>query len=232
MVAGNGKNVVFADTCGERAGAAEDNGDLRCQVCIREVPFKRSLLKYLPSFPTLQVLSCLQLLGRGNVFQDIYHMSWMSMQTAAATFHRFCKHFAAELYDEHIFLPTGAYQDKVMADYARIGFTGAVGSTDVTHLPWGMCPYNQARSHTGKEGFPTLAYQVTVSHTKRVLAVTPGFTGSTNDKTIIRFDGAVTKIRTDPIYTDRTYKLYRRDGTPFETKGCYLLVDNGYHKVR
>ncbi|CAB1097890.1 unnamed protein product [Ectocarpus sp. CCAP 1310/34] len=178
----------------------------------------------------LKVLACLQILARGNCFADIYHMSFISMQTAAATFHRFTRYFAREMYAEHIFLPTGDYQKKVMTQYDRLGFSGATGSTDVTHIPWGMCPYNQARSYTGKEGYPTVAYQVTVDHTKRVLAVTPGFTGSTNDKSIIRYDTAVTKIREDPIYSEKEFTVYEADGTPYQLKGCYLLVDNGYHK--
>eukprot|EP00904_Undaria_pinnatifida_P003324 jgi/Undpi1/12993/HiC_scaffold_7.g02657.m1 len=180
----------------------------------------------------LKVLACLQILSRGNVFADIYHMSFMSFQTVAATFHRFCKYFAAEMYDEYIYLPTGEYLTKVMEQYDRIGFPGAVGSTDVTHIYWGMCPYNQARMYTGKEGKPTIAYQVTVDHTKRVLAVTRGFTGATNDKTIIRYDAAVKRIREDTVYTKRKYKLYAEDGVQFEEEGCYLLVDNGYHKWR
>ena len=158
-------------------------------------------------------------------------MSFISLQTAATTFHSFCKHFSEEMYDEHIYLPTGDYLKKVMEQYALLGFSGAIGSIDVTHPAWAMCPYTHARSYTGKEGFPTIAYQVIVDHTRRVLAVTSGFTGSTNDKTIIRFDSAVTRIRTDPTYTEQTYKLYEADGTPYEQKGCYLLVDNGYHKV-
>ncbi|CAN0386644.1 unnamed protein product, partial [Pylaiella littoralis] len=177
-----------------------------------------------------KVMACLQVLARGNVFRDIYHMSFISVPTAQATFHSFCRHFAREMYHEHIYLPTGDYQTKVMSEYERLGFTGAIGSTDVTHLAWGCCPYNQARSFTGKEGYPTIAYQVTVDHTKRALAVTPGFTGATNDKTIIRFDKAVTRIRTDPIYTERTYNLYDADGATRQEKGCYLLVNNGYHK--
>ncbi|CAM9719025.1 unnamed protein product [Pylaiella littoralis] len=157
-------------------------------------------------------------------------MSFISVQTTAATFHSFCKHFAREMYDEHIYLPTGDYETKVMSDYERIGFTGAIGSTDVTHLAWGVCPYNQARSFTGKEGYPTVAYQVTVDHTKCAVAVTPGFTGSTNDKTIIQFDSAETRIRNDPIYTKREYRLYEADGTPYEQEGCHWLVDYGYHR--
>ncbi|CAN0160090.1 unnamed protein product [Ectocarpus sp. 4 AP-2014] len=83
-----------------------------------------------------------------------------------------------------------------------------------------MCPYNQARSYTGKEGYPTVAYQVTVDHTERVLAATPGFTGSTSDKTIIRYDTAVTKIREDPIYSEKEFAVYEADETPFSSRGA------------
>ena len=129
-------------------------------------------------------MACQQILARGNVFADIYHMSFISGQTMPVTFHTFCDHFARKMYIEHICLPTNDYHYKVMSDYESVGFTGAIGSTDVTHVAWGMCPYNQVRLFTGREGYPTIAYQVTVNHTKRALAVTPGFTGSTNDKTI------------------------------------------------
>ena len=32
-------------------------------------------------------------------------------------------------------------------------------------------------SHKGKEGYPTLSYEVTVDHTKRIIAATKGFKG-------------------------------------------------------
>ncbi|CAM9967258.1 unnamed protein product [Pylaiella littoralis] len=77
----------------------------------------------------------------------------MSKSMAAATFHKFCKNFAKEMFEEHIYLPTGTYQDEVMDCYRKLGFTGAIGSTDVTHVGWGMCPFTLGRSFTGKEGF-------------------------------------------------------------------------------
>lgn len=155
----------------------------------------------------------------------------MSKSMAAATFHKFCKHFAKEMFAEHIYLPTGSYQAEVMRMYHQLGFTGAIGSTDVTHIGWGMCPFTLGRSYTGKEGFPTIAFQVTVDHAGRVIAITSGFTGATNDKTIIRYDAGVNTIKTDPQYTERSYKLRKADGTFRERKGCYLIVDNGYHEV-
>ncbi|CAM9181849.1 unnamed protein product, partial [Pylaiella littoralis] len=123
------------------------------------------------------------ILARGNCFGSIYMLSWMSSTVVQKTFHKFCKHFATEMYDDHIYLPSdgNGELDKVMGEYEKLGFPGAMGSTDVTHIAWSRCPYNQARSYTGKEGKPTVGYQVTVDHTGRVLAVTEGFTGSTND---------------------------------------------------
>lgn len=155
----------------------------------------------------------------------------MSKSMAAAKFHKFCKNFAEEMFKEHIYLPTGAYEDEVMENFRKLGFTGAIGSTDVTHIGWGMCPFTLGRSFTGKEGFPTLAFQVTVDHAGRAIGVTHGFTGSTNDKTIIRYDAAVERIRKEKEYTERQYKLFKKDGTSFTRKGCYLIVDNGYHEV-
>lgn len=118
-----------------------------------------------------------------------------------------------------------------MEFYDYLGFTGAIGSTDVTHIRWASCPYTWARQYTGKEGFPTIAFQAIVDHTGRVLACTKGFGGAMNDKTIIRYDAAIAKIRNDPIYTEKAYTLFGEDGAPFERKGNYSLVDNGYNKV-
>lgn len=176
-------------------------------------------------------MTALQILGRGNCFDDILQLSLMSKSMAAATFHKFCSHFAKEMFEEHVYLPTGSYQSEVMRMYHLLGFTGAIGSTDVTHIGWGMCPFTLGRSYTGKEGFPTIAFQVTVDHAGRVIALTSGFSGSTNDKTIIRYDAGVDTIKTDPQYTERSYKLRKADGTFRERKGCYLIVDNGYHEV-
>ncbi|CAM9914719.1 unnamed protein product [Pylaiella littoralis] len=161
-------------------------------------------------------------------------LSWMSSTVVQKTFHKFCKHFATEMYDDHIYLPSdgNGELDKVMGEYEKLGFPGAMGSTDVTHIAWSRCPYNQARSYTGKEGKPTVGYQVTVDHTGRVLAVTEGFTGSTNDKTIICWDAAVDQIRRDKQYTEKKFDVYKADGTTQTLEGCYLIVDNGYHKWR
>ncbi|CAN0416889.1 unnamed protein product, partial [Ascophyllum nodosum] len=151
-----------------------------------------------------QVLTALQILGRGNCFQDTSQLSLMSEAPACTCFHIFCKRFVEELYDEHIHLPTGAAHEKVMGEYDKVGFTGAIGSTDVTHVKWDCFPFSLQRSYTGEEGYPTIAYQATVDHTGNVLSVTRGFPGAQNDKTIIRYDAAVQRVREDTRYKNKT----------------------------
>ncbi|CAB1114838.1 unnamed protein product [Ectocarpus sp. CCAP 1310/34] len=112
--------------------------------------------------------------------------------------------------------------------YDLLEFAGAIRSTDVTHIRWACCPYSWARQYMGKEGFPSIAYQAIVDHTGHVLAVTKGFAGVMNDKTIIRYDTAVAKIRRDPVYTKKVYTLFDKNGQPFERKGNYSIVDNGF----
>lgn len=155
----------------------------------------------------------------------------MSEATVCSVFHTFCSRFAKEFYREYINLPTGDNLTKVMGYYHKLGFSGAIGSTDVTHVKWDCCPYSLQRSYTGKEGYPTIAYQATVDFSGRVLGTTAGFAGAHNDKTIIRYDLAVQKVREDPLYTEQTFGLKLADGTTKQHKGNYLIVDNGYHKV-
>ncbi|CAM9541507.1 unnamed protein product, partial [Choristocarpus tenellus] len=83
-----------------------------------------------------QVLSVLQILARGNCFDDIKQLYGISESTAQNTFHRFCECFARDMYSKWIYLPEGEDLGEVMRTYGAVGFPGAVGSTDVTHVRW------------------------------------------------------------------------------------------------
>lgn len=182
--------------------------------------------------PSGQVLACLQILGRGNFYDDIVQFSGMSEATVGRTFHIFCECFATKLYETWIHLPRDEEElQEVMDVYDKVGFTGAVGSTDVTHVAWACTPFSHARSYTGKEGFPTLAYQATVDHSGRVRGVTKGFAGATPDKTIVRYDETVMSVREDDLFTQAGFWLRRKDGREEKEVGAYLIVDGGYLRV-
>ena len=101
---------------------------------------------------------------------------------------------------------------KVAKIYDMLGMTGAVGSTDCTHIPLGKCPVSWRNSCIGKEGFPTLAYSMTCDHTRKILHCTGGFPGSYNDKTIARYDSFITDVGQNKMYTDFTYNIRTKEG--------------------
>lgn len=122
-------------------------------------------------------MAALHILGRGTLFDVVCELSLMSEGTVCAAFHRFCDCFTQELFRVLVRLPTGEAQEKAMQEYHALRFTGAIRSTDVTHVKWNWCPSSAASLYTGKEGYPTIAYEVTVDHTGRVLGVAGGFPG-------------------------------------------------------
>ena len=73
---------------------------------------------------------------------------------------------------------------------------------------------------------------MTVSHSKKFQSTTVGHYGTTSDKTIVKFDGFVSRVRSDKRFTEAGFKLQVGTDNWITEKGVYLLVDGGYHKWR
>lgn len=58
----------------------------------------------------------------------------MSGAMVRASLHTFCERFSDEMFNTWIKLPVGDDLKTVMPTYDNVGFTGAVGSTDVIHV--------------------------------------------------------------------------------------------------
>ena len=58
---------------------------------------------------------------------------------------------------------------------------------------------------TGKEGYPTWAYDCAVSHNKQFLEVCGPFRGATNDKTMVRDSALVKRLKEDPLLVGHQY---------------------------
>ena len=52
--------------------------------------------------------------------------------------------------------------------------------------------------------------------------------GTINYTAIVKCDDAVEKVKTDEIFTEYQYQVYRADESYFFTKGEYLIVDGGH----
>lgn len=99
---------------------------------------------------------------------------------------------------------------------------------------WDKCPAELSTLYTGKEGFPTVAYEVAVTACRLIISATPGQPGSKNDKTIIQFDTFLSReLPNNPLFSDFEFKIFSPTGTGDEAvevtrRGVSALVDGGY----
>ena len=158
----------------------------------------------------LKVLGALRMSAKGCSFDAIAELSGMSISTMQAFYHDFWDKFVDVFRDRWIIYPTNAVEAADnLAVYSRLGFPGAVGSVDCTHVYWGRCPAQFSNTFSGKEKKPTVAYEVTVNHSCRVLYISAGHPGSRNDKTIVKTDKLVMDLKDKKILQDVEYNLFK-----------------------
>ena len=105
----------------------------------------------------------LRILGRDNDCDTISEMSMMGESTINNIFKQFVKGFADMYYTDFIKFPEGQELSRVMEVYRMLGLPGACGSMDGTHVKWAVCPKYLHHACKGKEGYPTLAWLISVS---------------------------------------------------------------------
>ena len=177
----------------------------------------------------LKVLGWLRIVGRSVGFDDIEELCHISVPTLHSFFHEFSKKCREKLYPEHVRMPSNVVElINIESAYVALGIPGACGSMDVVHIALGRCPYGLQNVCTGKEGYPTLGYNIICDHQGRALAVMPGAYGTINDKTMVKSDEVVEKVKTEPLFTEYMYHLRKPNNALFATKGAYLIVDGGY----
>ena len=89
-----------------------------------------------------------------------------------------------------------------------------------------------SRRYVGKEGFPTLMFNVACSHDGHIYNVSGPHPGSRNDKTAVRYDDFVMDLYGKSILADVPWRYLDANGIWQHEKGCWLLADGGYHKWR
>ena len=86
--------------------------------------------------------------------------------------------------------------------------------------------------HAGKEGFPSIAYEMHCDHSGFITHVCAGVYGACNDKTIVRFDGFIQLLRAGKKYAHVGFKLFAVIGGAIVAvvhTGVYAICDGGYH---
>ena len=113
--------------------------------------------------------------------------------------------------------------------YKRRGFPGTCDNMDGVQMLWDACPYQLRVTFTGKEKRPTVGFNCTVDHDCKFLYMGELFTGRFNDKTKVRYDKYVQKLRTDE-FKDVTFNYVDENGVVRQEMGPYVICDNDYHR--
>lgn len=184
-----------------------------------------------PTHPlSLKVLSAFHILGHGESFRSVEGRTGIDEDTIRTFFHQFTEWMVQRFYEEFVNIPYNLQLDSIVADYECQGLPGAAGSMDCVHIPWDQCPYEyRIMNKSGKDGYPTRVYEVTVSHDRYIRSIAGSFPGAWNDKSIARF-GLVRRMRGgEPRFVEYEFDLLGPDGNPVRHRGLYLITDNGYH---
>jgi Plant transposon protein len=130
----------------------------------------------------LKILAVLRVLGRGYCFDGVEELTLISAEVLRVFFRKWCTLFARENFSKYCNHPkTEEEIAETVFIYTKLGLRGCVGSADCVHNRWERCPAGQRSFHKGKEGYPTLSYEVTVDHRKKIIAATEGHPGCRND---------------------------------------------------
>ena len=115
--------------------------------------------------------------------------------------------------------------------FRQMGLPGFITCMDGVHFAWERAPYQIRWQYIGKEGYPSIVVNLHCTATGWIKYATTVFAGATNDKTIVRSDELVRKMRTDPLFLDRMWNTAALDssGAPHVLHGCMALCDGGYH---
>ena len=145
----------------------------------------------------LLILGALNVLGHHSPFRTLRVDTEICASEHRAFFHLFLDKMYS-IREDYIYYPRTPEELKpVMERYASKGLPGAGGSIDVVHMKWYDCPAVDRNRSVGKEGYPTLAFEVISGFDREILGVSSVQFGTRNDKHIVRLDETVAKIRDD-----------------------------------
>jgi hypothetical protein len=123
----------------------------------------------------MKMLGVFRLLGRNLVYDDITEISKIKEETMRVFFGDFVHAFSRNFYDEWMRQPQTIEDVRGNEGvYRSNGLSGCCNSFDGFHVCWDRCPAAWNSEFYGKEGCPTVMYQIVVNHATWINSVTPG----------------------------------------------------------
>ena len=155
--------------CDKAAGAGRGKGPARAPLIIK-------------------VLAALRHLGTGACLESLEDACFISTTALRAFVPPFIKWLGTVLFKEQVTLPESEDLDHSLRVFESLGFPGAYCSSDGVHCAWDACPALWHARFKGKEHYPTLAWNVSVLHSRLIIHVADWNAGAVNDMTQARHD--------------------------------------------
>ena len=170
----------------------------------------------------------LRILGRGNFVDDVSEMSSVARSSVLDIFKQFVRRFSKHNM-EFIRFHQEERLKTSMSVYSNLGFPGAVGSMDATHVRLWKCPDMFQNRCEGKEGYPTLGWMCVVDHFKFIQYVSDAYFGAANDKQMCNVDPFCMAIQGGSL-RNVPFNIINERGERQRCKGAYVIVDGGMTK--
>jgi hypothetical protein len=177
----------------------------------------------------LKILGALFVLAQGVTHLVCSTCSNLSEEVHRSFFHKWIWGMAS-IKDEFIFMPHDDYTlQRVTEEYAARGLPGCIGSVDCVHIRWDRCPTQYKNMYSGKEGYPSVAYEVICTCRKFIQSVSCGHPRTRNDKHIAKTDHLIMQLLDNNGWLNS--KAWHTIGPNGKRTffGAYLICDGGYH---
>jgi hypothetical protein len=118
---------------------------------------------------------------------------------------------------------------RVEGEFRKVGYPGCIGSLDAVQIGWDRCPAELSALYRGKEGYPTVGFQVSCTTRRFIQLIGKPQPGTRNDKTTIRYDATATAMRygNHPLKSKK-WDCFDANGNRIQHRGMYWIVDGGY----
>lgn len=175
----------------------------------------------------LLIMGSLEHLGNRKPFKQFETHTNISSSHHESFFKKFLN-CLVDNKEEWIYYPRTMQELRsVVSDYEECFLPGCGGSIDVVHCKWAACAAGDNVKATGKEGYPTLAFECITNHQLKIMGISCVQFGTRNDQHIVRLDATVSLIRRQ-WYKDVQWSYFDLEGNVKSSRGIYLICDGGY----
>ena len=175
------------------------------------------------------MLSFFRVLATGMPLNSFDEVAGCSESTMQLFFIPFAEWLVGQYEVEILSWPTTPEMiEKIERPFKGLGLPGCIGSMDGVHVASDAVPVSLTGDHCGKESYPTVVFNVTSGHNRRVINVAGPFPGAFSDKNTVERDTFVEEVRTSGLYNSFDWQCFQANGMVRTIKGLWILCDQGY----